>query len=126
MHHHGQHEQVECGIAALPLGAIQSQYPLALGKQGGNGSAPHLLGERLVIQAAAHLLAIGFGVLLSGHEVGHVMKADLACGQQRNERTGEVLREGQVERVEFVVEGLDRIGLGHSELLSRECLTTSR
>ena len=126
MHHHGQHKQIECGIAALPLCAIQSQYPLALGKQGGNGSAPHLRSERFMIQAAAHLLAIGFGVLLSGHEVGHVMEADLAGGQQRNERPGEVLREGQVEPVEVVVEGLDRIGLGHSELLSRECLTTSR
>ena len=126
MDYHGQHEQIDNGVTTSPFGPIQSQYPLALGEQGGNGSAPHLLGECLMIQAAAHLLAIGFGVLLSGHEVGHVMEADLTCGQQRDQSTSEVLREGQVERVEFVVEGLDRIGLGHSELLSRECLTTSR
>ena len=94
MNHHSQHEQVDGGIAASPLGTIQSQYPLTFGKQSGNGSGPDRWGERLMIEAAAHLLAIGFGVLLSGHEVGDVMEADFACGQKRDQGTGEMLCEG--------------------------------
>ncbi len=126
MHHHGQHEQVDRGGAPLPLGSIQRQHPLAFGQQGSDGTGPGVGRCRFVVEAAAYLLPVGFRVLVSGHEVGNLVQADLARTQQRDQSARQVRGKGQAERLKLVLDGFDRIGLGHSEALSRECLATSR
>lgn len=79
-----------------------------------------------MIEAAAHLLPVGFRVLVSGHEVSDLVQADFACGQERDQGAREMRGKRQTEGLELVLDGFDRIGVGHSEALSRECLATSR
>ena len=44
-----------------------------------------------MIQAAAHLLAIGFWILLSGHKLCYVVPADLSAGEQCHQSASEEL-----------------------------------
>ena len=53
-----------------------------------------------MIQAAAYLLAIGFRVLFSGHELSDLMQADLSGGEQSHQSTGEGLCKRQIKGVE--------------------------
>jgi len=83
---------------------------------------PSLLCQRFMIKAASHLHPIGFGVLLSGHQLRDLMQADLSCRQEGNQSAGEVLRERKSEPLQMLGNRFGRIGVwrvGHSESLSR-------
>jgi hypothetical protein len=70
-----------------------------------------------MIQTPAQLLTIGFRVLLTGHKLGDVMQADLTARQERDERAGEAIGEGQIKLAQPLRQALGRIGrigVGHS------------
>lgn len=67
-----------------------------------------------MVEAAAQLLAVGFRVLLAGHQVGNVLQADLAPRQQRHESAGKDGREWQAEIMQWAGKAFGRIEAGHS------------